>query len=200
MFRFESIQVRAHLRTARAYKLSEHGKKIFFLIRGVFGRCLMKILESGLKRAAMFRFKRTSRGLGCDRQQRLEESFNAPMTVRKQADRPIKSVLRSADGKGILFCVPGEMISVDLGEAGPLFREVIKSEDRGDRTNGYTRAAIDALHRIDIKLSFFREVHLIFSGMDAIDRARIDTRCVFHSDAGFGNYVGHLNLRLLPLV
>lgn len=100
MFRFESTQVRTHLRTARAYKLSEHGEKIFFLIRGVFGRCLMKIAESGFKRAAMFRFKRTFRRLGCDRQQRLEESVNAPMTLREQADRVKKSVLRNADGKG----------------------------------------------------------------------------------------------------
>ena len=96
--------------------------------------------------------------------------------------------------KAMLFCVPGEVIGVDLGEAGPLFREVIKSEDRGDRTNGYTSAAIDALHRIDIKLGRVSEGCFIFPRVNAIDGACIDTRCVFDSDAGFGDYIGHLDL------
>jgi hypothetical protein len=83
------------------------------------------------------------------------------------------------------------VVCVDLGEVAPFVRKVVQSEDCGDGTDGHTGAAIDALHRIDIKQGCFREACFILSRVNAIDRARIHTCCILHSDARFGDYVCH---------
>jgi hypothetical protein len=100
---------------------------------------------------------------------------------------------------GILSSLPGEAIGVDLGEMVPLLRKIVQGENRGNGTDGHTGAAIDAFHRIDIKLAGFPEVRLIFPGMYAIDGARIHTRGILHSDAGFGYYIRHLMYHFLLL-
>src|SRR6266550_2221329 len=61
-----------------------------------------------------------------------------------------------------------EISGVLLGKLGPLFRQIVKREDRRYRAHGHARAAVDA-----------------------VDRAGIDARRVLDADAGFRNYVCH---------
>ncbi len=80
---------------------------------------------------------------------------------------------------------------VPLREVAPFFWEVVEREDRRNRANRHTGAAIDAFHRIDVDQFFTSELLFILLRVDAIYRARVDASRVFGSDAGFSNYVSH---------
>jgi hypothetical protein len=90
-----------------------------------------------------------------------------------------------------------EILGVELGKRVPFFREIIECEDGRDRANGYARAAVDALHRIDVEQLLCGVLGIIFLGMNAIHRTRIDARSVFGVDARFCDYVSHNEVDLL---
>ena len=48
------------------------------------------------------------------------------------------------------------VLRVDFGETRPLFRQIIQGEDGGNGANRDARAAVDALHGIDIELRQLR--------------------------------------------
>src|SRR6267142_2777472 len=81
-----------------------------------------------------------------------------------------------------------EELLVQLDEALPLIRRLVFREDRLDRAHGLTRAAVDALVRMDV------EHRLAF--VDAIHRTDLDAGLVLHVDARFSDDVRH---QLLPL-
>jgi hypothetical protein len=60
VFSFEPVHICEGGRNARACHLSQHGEKIFFLVRRVFWRRLTKILQSGFQHATMFRIQVTA--------------------------------------------------------------------------------------------------------------------------------------------
>lgn len=90
-----------------------------------------------------------------------------------------------------LQSLSSEILGVELGKRIPLFRQVVKREDRRHRTHGHARAAIDTLDGIDIKQLLGRVLGIIFLGMNAIHRTRIHAGSVFGIDAGFCNYISH---------
>ena len=85
------------------------------------------------------------------------------------------------------------------GEIGPFFGKIVYGEDRGNGANRNTRAAIDALDGIDVNHVDFFELGLILFRMDAIYGASVYACRVFGADAGFCNYVSHINC-LEPLL
>src|SRR5436309_4280100 len=87
-----------------------------------------------------------------------------------------------------------EIFCVALSEGVPLFREIIESEDRRDRTHRNASAAIDAFDGIDVKQLLGRVGRLVFFRMNAIHRARIHTCCVLGADARFSNHIGHIGV------
>src|SRR5713101_5255766 len=87
--------------------------------------------------------------------------------------------------------LPPEVLRIPLGILFPLFRKVVEREDGRDRTNRNAGAAIDAFYRVDIQHLLGPELLGVLLGMNAIHRTRVNTGCVFRSDAGLGNYVGH---------
>lgn len=84
-----------------------------------------------------------------------------------------------------------EVVGVDLRVLGPLFGEILESENGGYGANGDASAAVDALIGIDVKLLRGLELGLVFSRVNAIHGANVDARAVFCSDARLGNYVSH---------
>ena len=87
--------------------------------------------------------------------------------------------------------LPSEIRRVCAREIGPFVRQIVQSEDGGDRANRHTRPAVDAFYWIDVDHLVFGEFGVIFFGVDAIDRAGVDARRVFGADARFRNYVCH---------
>src|SRR6185312_8306515 len=85
----------------------------------------------------------------------------------------------------------GEMPGIYLHEIPPPIGNIIEGENRGDGAHWHTCSAIDALHRIDVELGLRFEIHFVFFRVNAIDRARINARSIFHVDARLGNHVGH---------
>ncbi len=78
-----------------------------------------------------------------------------------------------------------EIVGVLLDERFPLRGHFVRREDRTDRTFRHTRSAIDTFVRLD-------EEHFVGVGpVNAIDRADRDTRFIFYTDTGFGNYKSH---------
>jgi hypothetical protein len=67
----------------------------------------------------------------------------------------------------------------------PLLRNVRIGEDRFDRAGGNACAAIDANLGINV------ELRIAFVSVDTVDRANVDARFVFGSDARFGNDIRH---------
>src|SRR5438309_10840437 len=101
-------------------------------------------------------------------------------------------VLRMQGSKELcLFRVP---IGIYRREVLPLLREIIECEDCGHRAYRNASSAINTLHRVDVELGLALVGRLIFTRMDAIDRAHVHARCVFRSDTGLSNHVGHLAL------
>src|SRR5208283_6169989 len=83
------------------------------------------------------------------------------------------------------------ILRVDLDEALPLFRKVIQGEDGGDGADRNARAAVNALHRVDVELRQVGEVPFIFARVDAINRTDVYASSVFGVDARFSNDVRH---------
>ena len=73
--------------------LGWEGREVFFLIRNVLWRRLTKIPETAFQRAARLRIESTAPGLRRCRHQNPEEPFDAPVTIRKEADRIVKRIL-----------------------------------------------------------------------------------------------------------
>ncbi len=194
VFRFEPVDIGEHCRGACASKLPQPGEDVFFFIRDVLRRRLTKVPETGFQCAAMFRIESAAPGLRRYREQNLKEPFDAPVTIRKEADRIGKMCSPKRRWKRAWLFLPCEMIGVDLDVLGPLPGKIVQRENCRDRTNRNAGPAIDAFRRIDIKLRRFVKVRLVFPGMNTIDRARIHTCCIFCSDARFSDYVCHFNL------
>jgi hypothetical protein len=82
-----------------------------------------------------------------------------------------------------------EESSVLLDERLFVLRNVVESMDGIRGAGRDARAAVDALHRFNKKLSRFFETGFILLGMDAISGANIDAKGIL--DAGIGDYIGH---------
>ena len=89
------------------------------------------------------------------------------------------------------FCSTAVVLRVDFSVVLPLLWQVIQGEDSGYRTHWDASATVDALDWIDVQLDFRVKYRLTFSWMNAINRAGIDARGIFSSDAGFSNYISH---------
>ena len=74
----------------------------------------------------------------------------------------------------------------------PLFRQVVLSKNRGNGAGRDTRAAINALNRINEELIGFGVIALVFFGVDAIDGTGVHAGGVLGADTGFCNHVSHL--------
>src|ERR1039458_8861203 len=84
-----------------------------------------------------------------------------------------------------------KMICIDLHELLPLNRKITFGIDRLYRAYRDTRTAIDALHRVDVEHRCRIPFDLIFSRMDAIYRAGINTGSVFSPHTRLCNDVCH---------
>src|SRR5580658_9393103 len=84
--------------------------------------------------------------------------------------------------------------SVLFREVRPLLRQIVLSENRGNRTNRHASAAIDALYRVDVEHFDGGVLIFVLLRMDAIHRAGVDAGRVLSTDAGFRNYVCHVVL------
>src|SRR5207249_1352852 len=86
---------------------------------------------------------------------------------------------------------------VYFGVVFPLLGQIVQRENRGDWADGYARAAINALHGVNVKLRDFLEcwpavvVGRVLLGVDAIYGAGIDAGGVLHPNAGLGNDIRH---------
>ena len=89
--------------------------------------------------------------------------------------------------------LPPEMRRILLRKVRPLLRQIIRRKNRRHRTRRHARPAIDALHRIDEQLIGFAVPGFILLGVDAIDRTRVNTRCVLGADTRFRNHISHLD-------
>ncbi len=85
--------------------------------------------------------------------------------------------------RGVLVLEPQR---VDGGVLGRLGGQGVLGEDGVDRALRLTRAAVDALVRVDVQLAVGAAVEV-----DAVDRADGDARLVQHVDARLGDHVRH---------
>jgi hypothetical protein len=85
-----------------------------------------------------------------------------------------------------------EVSRVLIGEAGPLFGQIVGGEDGRNRADRNTCAAIDTLYGIDEQLLCIRKAGFVFLGVDAVHRTGVDASHILCADAGFRNYVCHL--------
>src|SRR5262249_49345637 len=76
----------------------------------------------------------------------------------------------------------------------PLVGELVLGEDRIHRTGLDASIAVDALFGIDKELLHIGEAGLVFSRVNAIDRADLHAREVLQIDAWFGDHIGHVAL------
>ena len=104
----------------------------------------------------------------------------------------------TAAGKAKGGKLPSEVIRVHLREVRPLVRKIVEGEDRRDGADRHASAAIDAFHWIDVQHRFRLEFGIVLLGMNAIDRAGVHARRVFHADTGFRNHIGHRLISLRP--
>jgi hypothetical protein len=81
------------------------------------------------------------------------------------------------------------VIGVDLYIIPPLLGHIFIAINRFHRAGGLTRAAIDALIRIDVEMVNGLEIRLILARMNAIYRANVNARGVFCADAWFTNNI-----------
>jgi len=112
------------------------------------------------------------------------EEVRADTNVRRGAHR---------DGR----VVNGGRLAAEVGgvllrEVSPFFGQVVGGEDGRNGAGRDTGAAVDALHRIDVKLLFIRVVGFVLLRVDAINRARIYASGVLRADTRFCNDVCHL--------
>src|SRR5580658_3183935 len=99
-----------------------------------------------------------------------------------------RTPVRRSTGRNAL---PSEVVGVHLGEGPPFFGQIIERENRRHGAHRHASAAIDALHWIDVNHVVLGEAGLVLFGVDAIDRAGIDTGRVLRADARFRNNVSH---------
>jgi len=93
-----------------------------------------------------------------------------------------------------------EMLGVDPLVVFPLFRQLVQHKDGCHGTHRNASSTVDALDGVNVEV-FDRLVSvLVFPGMNAIDRANVNTSRIFGSDARLRNYVGHWELTPLQKV
>jgi hypothetical protein len=98
--------------------------------------------------------------------------------------------------KCFLLLVP-VVVGVDFEVLLPLGRNSIFFKDGSHGASRLTGAAIDTLVRVNLELIVLVVVGFTGSGMNAIHRAHIDARAVFHADTRRGNHIGHRSLSSL---
>src|SRR5579872_413074 len=112
--------------------------------------------------------------------------------MRRPRERRTNLFQRSSAGFGwpelSFLRVP---VRIDWCEVGPLFRQVLKRENRRHRADRNTGATVNALDRTNIKLRLSFELRFIFPRVDAIHGANVHARGVLGSDTGLSNYVRH---------
>jgi len=96
------------------------------------------------------------------------------------------------DQRQISAGLVAEVGGVFLGEASPLFGQIVLGKDGRDGAGGNACAAIDALDRVDEELIDFGVAVFVLFGVDAIDRTSVYTGGVLGADTGFCNDVCHL--------
>jgi hypothetical protein len=96
-------------------------------------------------------------------------------------------------GRRLLLFVP---LCVYLRKVGPLFRKIFQSENSRYRAGGNAGATVDTLIRFDIKLLDLLEIRFVLLGVNAIDRADIDTCRIFGTNARFSDYINHNKILL----
>src|SRR5208283_340601 len=84
-----------------------------------------------------------------------------------------------------------EVLGVALGVFFPLLRQVVERENGRNRAHRHAGAAINALHRIDVKHLFRGEFIAVLLGMDAVHRTGIDAGRVLGADTWFRDYISH---------
>ena len=191
---FKAVKAREYSCNPRPLHFPKHRKEIVFFIRGVFRCGVAKVLEGRIERMAVFRVQRAAFHLHCHFQQCLQEPLDAAMTVRQQSESGWRKCFRSFQSKrALLFLLSHEMLRIDLCEVSPLIGKIVHSKYCRERANGHTRSAINIVDRMDVELGRLFKAHFILLGMNAIDRARIDTSGVLHADARLSNNIGHGN-------
>src|SRR5579884_1482566 len=93
-----------------------------------------------------------------------------------------------ADSTRLLVAV---VVGVHLDVFLPLRRDRALLEDRADGAGGLAGAAVNALVRIDVEHLDGLEVGLALGRVDAVNRADVHARRVFHADARLGDYIRH---------
>jgi hypothetical protein len=92
----------------------------------------------------------------------------------------------------LIYLLATVVVGIFLGEVVPLLGKIISSVNRrywADRDAG---ATVDALHRVDEELvDVFMLAALVFFGVDAVHRTRVNTGRILGSDAGFRDYISH---------
>jgi hypothetical protein len=92
-----------------------------------------------------------------------------------------------------------EVGGVLFAEVFPLLGQVVAAEDRGDWADGNARAAIDALNGINEELIGGLRTVLVSLGVNTIYRTSVHTRPILGANAGFRDYIRHLNFSLVLL-
>src|SRR4051794_1143025 len=93
--------------------------------------------------------------------------------------RPGNGARRSGRGHAEVLVVLGD-------ERLPLVGDLLQGVDRLDRAGVDAEAAVDALLGVDVE-----HLPVLVLAVDAVDRADVDAGRILHSDAGFGDDVGH---------
>lgn len=70
----------------------------------------------------------------------------------------------------------------------PFFRQVFLGKNCRYRADGYAGSAVDAVIGKDVELRRFDMAGLVPARMNDIYRASVDARCIFDSDARFGDH------------
>ena len=92
--------------------------------------------------------------------------------------------------------LPAKVFCVALGVSLPLLRQIVEGKNRRNRANRNTRAAVDALNRIDIQHLFLGECFFVLLRVYAIHRTCVHARRILCADTGFCNHICH-NFRFL---
>ena len=80
-----------------------------------------------------------------------------------------------------------EIFGVDIDKTALIFGHVFFGEDGLNRAFRLAGATVNALIGVDVEHGFAFAV----DGMDAIDRANLNTGLVFYVDTGFSDIIGH---------
>ena len=86
------------------------------------------------------------------------------------------------------------VVAVDLRKARPLFRQIVKSENRRYRAHRDTGPAVDALYWVDVYYFSLGKVGLVLPWMDAVHWACIYARRVLNANTRLRDYVCHLDI------